>query len=409
MKRYRMAKAACYLSGISMSVLANISPILFLTFHEIFDISYTLLGLLVLVNFCTQLAVDLLFSFFSSRLPLGLSVRATPFLAIAGLLLYTLGPTLFAGAAYPCLLIGTVLFSISAGLSEVLTSPVIAAIPSKDPEAEMSRFHAVYAWGTAGVVIFATVFLRIFERTAWQALVLLLTLIPVAAAVCYVPAELPELPREKSRGAGGIFRHAGVFLCVAAIFMGGAAECTMSQWASGYLEMALGIPKVLGDVFGMAAFAVMLGLGRVLFAARAKNILPILIFGSFSAVVCYLVASLSPFPIFGLVACALTGFCTAMLWPGNLILSSEHYPEAGVALYALMAAGGDLGASVAPQMVGALTDIVAENPHAVAFLFDGGTPEQIGMRFGMLIAAAFPLAGGVILLILRRYFKKTHV
>lgn len=406
MKRYRMAKAACYLSGISMSVLANISPILFLTFHETFDISYTLLGLLVLVNFCTQLAVDLLFSFFASRLPLGLSVRATPFLAIAGLLIYTVGPSLFEGAVYLCLLIGTVLFSISAGLSEVLTSPVIAAIPSKDPEAEMSRFHSVYAWGTAGVVIFATVFLRIFERTAWQALVLLLSLIPIATAVCYVLAELPPLPKEASGGKGGMFRHAGVYLCVAAIFMGGAAECTMSQWASGYLEMALGIPKVLGDVFGMAAFAIMLGLGRVLFAARAKNILPILIFGSFSAAACYLVASLSPFPYLGLVACALTGFCTAMLWPGNLILSSEHYPEAGVALYALMAAGGDLGASVAPQMVGALTDAIAENPHAVAFLFNGGAPEQVGMRFGMLIASLFPLLGGAILLVLRRYFKK---
>jgi MFS family permease len=189
--------------------------------------------------------------------------------------------------------------------------------------------------------------------------------------------------------------------------MGGAAECTMSQWASGYLEMALGLPKVAGDVFGVAAFAVMLGLGRVLFASRAKSILPILIFGSFSAAVCYLLASLSPFPILGLVACALTGFCTAMLWPGNLILSSEHYPKAGVALYALMAAGGDLGASVAPQMVGALTDIVARNAAPFAVLFgDGISPEQVGMRFGMLVAALFPLFGGALLLVLRRYFKR---
>ena len=78
----------------------------------------------------------------------------------------------------------------------------------------------------------------------------------------------------------------------------------------------------------------------------------------------------------------------------------------GVVIFAMMAAGGDLGASVAPQMVGALTDIIAADPGAVSFLFSGGTPEQIGMRFGMLVAAAFPLLGGVILLILRRYFKK---
>ena len=408
MQSYRAAKTACYLSGLTMSVVANISPLLFLTFHELFDISYTLLGLLVLVNFCTQLLVDLIFSFFSEKIPLETAVRATPLLAVVGLLIYTWLPSLLPWAVYPCLLLGTVLFAVSAGLAEVLTSPVIAAIPSDNPEAEMSRFHSVYAWGTAGVVIFSTAFLYVFERTSWQILVLLLTLVPLATAICFARAKLPPLSTAiQAAGEGGIFRDAGVILCVAAIFMGGAAECTMSQWASGYLEMALGIPKVLGDVCGVAAFAIMLGLGRVLFASRAKGVFPTLIGGSFAAVLCYLVAALSPIPTIGLVACALTGFCTAMLWPGNLILSSEHYPKAGVALYALMAAGGDLGASVAPQLVGALTDIIAKNPAPFALLFGQNiSPEQIGMRFGMLIAAFFPLAGGVLLLILRRYFKK---
>ena len=290
MNRFRLSKLACYLTSASMAVVVTISPLLFLHFHELYDISYTLLGLLVLVNFCTQLTVDLLFSFFSDRLPLGLCVRLTPAVMALGLLVYTVAPLIFTDAVYPCLLIGTVLFSLAAGLAEVLTSPVIAAIPSADPEGEMSRFHAFYAWGTIGVVLVSTVFLRIFDSSLWQVLTLLLTLVPLAAAFCFARAELPPLETaQNAGGSGGIFRSAGVALCVTAIFMGGAAECTMSQWASGYLEMALGIPKIWGDVFGVAAFALMLGLGRTLYARYGKNTLTILILGSASATVCYLV------------------------------------------------------------------------------------------------------------------------
>ncbi len=35
----------------------------------------------------------------------------------------------------------------------------------------------------------------------------------------------------------------------------------MSQWVSGFAEEAIGASKVVGDVFGLAFFAVMLGIG----------------------------------------------------------------------------------------------------------------------------------------------------
>ena len=68
-------KLACYIANITMSVVANLSPVLFLTFRSLYGISYSRLGLLVLINYVTQLSVDLLFSFFSQALPLsGLSL-----------------------------------------------------------------------------------------------------------------------------------------------------------------------------------------------------------------------------------------------------------------------------------------------------------------------------------------------
>lgn len=69
-KKDRTVKYACYMTNVSMAAVANLSPLLFLTFREVYGISYSLLGLLVLLNFCTQLAVDLIFSFFSHRFPI---------------------------------------------------------------------------------------------------------------------------------------------------------------------------------------------------------------------------------------------------------------------------------------------------------------------------------------------------
>ena len=66
--KYGRLKAACYMSNTTMAVVANLPPLLFLTFRSMYGISYSLLGMLVLVNFSTQLSVDLIFSFFPYNL-----------------------------------------------------------------------------------------------------------------------------------------------------------------------------------------------------------------------------------------------------------------------------------------------------------------------------------------------------
>jgi MFS family permease len=168
----------------------------------------------------------------------------------------------------------------------------------------------------------------------------------------------------------------------------------MAQWSSGYLEKALGIPKVWGDLLGVAAFAVMLGLGRSLYAKIGRNIEKVLVLGAVGATLCYLVAAVSPLAWVGLVACALTGFCVSMLWPGNLIVASDKFPQAGVFIYAIMAAGGDLGASVGPQLVGIIADAAIASPFAVSLAESlSVTAEQFGMKLGMLCGMLFPLVG----------------
>ncbi|MBQ8683784.1 MAG: MFS transporter [Clostridia bacterium] len=391
--RYGRVKAACYTSNVAMSVVGNLSPLLFLTFRSLYGLSYSLLGLLVLINFCTQLGIDLIFSFFSHKFNIPATVKTMPLLTVAGLLVYGVWPWLFPDSVYGGLVLGTVLFSASGGLGEVLISPVIAAIPSKDPDRAMSRLHSVYAWGVVGVILVTTLFLLVFGAENWQWLALLFVLIPLVAFGLYAGADIPPMKtEERVSGVLRQLRQPGLWACVACIFFGGAAECTMAQWASGYLEQALAIPKVWGDVFGVALFSVMLGLGRSLYGKRGRYIGRVLTLSAVGAVVCYLTAALCRQPVVGLLACGLTGFCAAMMWPGSLVVATERFPAGGVFIFALMAAGGDLGASVGPQLVGIITDGVMASPAAARLAADWAlTPEQLGMKLGILIGMLFPL------------------
>ena len=392
-KNDRRVKLACYASNISMSVVGNLSPLLFLTFHDFYGISYSLLGLLVLINFCTQLSVDLLFSFFSHKFNIPLAVKISPVFTCVGLLVYALWPFAFPSSVYAGLVIGTVLFSAGSGLVEVLISPVVAALPADDPDREMSKLHSIYAWGVVGLVAVVTVFLLVFGQKNWQYLALLFIVVPLSAIALFSGAKLPEMKtEEKTSGAVRFLKNPLVWVSVVGIFLGGAAEVTMAQWASGYLEQAAGIPKVWGDIFGVAMFSVALGLGRSLYAKIGKNIAKALFLGALGATACYLIAAISPFAVVGLVACALTGFCVSMMWPGSLIVASDRFPQGGVLIFALMAAGGDFGASVGPQLVGIVTDAALSNESLLRIAGELAlSPEQLGMKLGMLVGMLFPL------------------
>ena len=395
MDKIKRLKYACYSANVTMSAVGNLSPVLFLTFRSLYGISYSLLGLLVLINFVTQLIVDLIFSFFSHKFHIAKTVKSIPLIAVFGFLVYALFPFFFPDHVYVGLVIGTVIFSAASGLAEVLISPVIAAIPADDPDKEMSKLHSIYAWGVVFVIVVSTVFLLLARGEYWQILALLFMLIPLLSAFLFFGSEIPAMETPKqTAGALKLLRNKSVWLSVFAIFLGGAAECTMAQWSSGYLEQAAGIPKVWGDLFGVALFAVMLGLGRSLYAKIGKNIGKVLTFGAIGATLCYFTAAISNNSFIGLFACAFTGFCVSMLWPGNLIVASAKFPEGGVFIYAMMAAGGDLGASVGPQLVGIITDAVIANPAAAALAADLAlAPEQLGMKLGMLCGMLFPLVG----------------
>lgn len=386
--KYKRTKFACYAAYFTMSSVFCLPPILFVIFHERYGVSWTLLGTLVLTNFCTQLFIDLVFTAFSKKFNVKLIVKIMPLITSLGLLIYGIFPILFPEKTYFGLLIGTVIFSVSAGLSEVLLSPIIAAIPSDNPQGDMSFLHSLYAFGVFSVVVVATLFLKFIGAKYWMYLVMFFAALPIIAAMLFMISPIPDMNeggssqkvQKNKRG------RIGLALCVGCIFLGSCAETVMTNWISSFMDAELHVDKALGDILGVATFAILLGLARICYAKCGKNIIRVLFLGMLGAAVCYLVAGLSSHTIPAFIACILTGVFTGMLWPGTLIMMEEKIPGVGVAAYALMAASGDLGASVAPQLMGIVAD------HA-------------GLQTGMLVSSLFPILGVILLVVIIRFFK----
>ena len=59
-KKYRKTLIACYLGFVTQAICANFVPLLFITFHRSYGISFSSLALISTVFFFTQLIVDLL-------------------------------------------------------------------------------------------------------------------------------------------------------------------------------------------------------------------------------------------------------------------------------------------------------------------------------------------------------------
>lgn len=404
----KRTKRTCYFTYLAMSSVFSLPPLLFATFRELYGISYTLLGTLVLVNFCTQLGIDLIFSFFGRHFNIHRTIRLMPLVTASGLCIYALIPALFPQLAYIGLVVGTVLFSVAAGLGEVLLSPAVAALPSETPEKDMSTLHSLYGYGLVGVVLVSTLFLHFAGNRYWMYLTFFWAVLPVIASVLLFAAKLPDMNMEQS-GVEEIrsgYRTKGIALCMACIFLGACAENTMSNWISVYTENVLRMPKMWGDIFGMCLFAAFLALTRSAYAKFGKNIFRVLMMGMLGAIACYAFVAVSSNAVLSLIGCVLVGICTSMLWPGTLILMEEKVPAVGVSAYALMAAGGDLGASFAPQTMGIVVDRISVTRWAQEL---GGSlslsPEQVGFKAGMLVAAVFPLLGVLLLLYMRKFFK----
>lgn len=375
-KQWRHTQYASYLGYITQAVVNNLAPLLFLIFQEVYRIPLEQITLLVTVNFCVQLSVDMLSTRFVDKIGYRPCIVAAHFFAAAGLAGLGVFPRLLPDP-FVGLLAAVFLYAIGGGLIEVLVSPIVEACPTENKASVMSLLHSFYCWGSVGVILLSTLFLGAFGKSAWTVLALLWALLPLFNAFWFWRVPIARLTEEgEALPLGKLFSQKLFWIFAALMVAAGACELSMSQWASAFAESGLGVSKTVGDLAGPCFFAVLMGCARVVYAkvGHKLNLLNAQWMCGLLCVAAYLLAALSPVPVLALLGCGLCGFSVGILWPGTFSVAARYLPKGGTAMFALLALFGDLGCTGGPTLVGFVSG---------AF---GGE-----LKMGLLAAVVFPV------------------
>ncbi len=386
---------ACYIGYITQAIINNLSPLLFLTFHKQFGISLAAISILISINFCTQIAVDLISVKFVDKIGYRASGILSFVISAIGLVSLGLLPNVMPNA-YVGLIIATMLNAIGGGLLEVLVSPVVEAIPlpQKQKASAMSLLHSFYCWGHFGVVILSTLYFSTAGIQNWMYLPMIWALVPLFDVFLFAKIPLYKLVEEEERVPLRKTLKTGIFwLLFLLMICAGASEQAMSQWSSIFAELGLGVSKTVGDLLGPCAFAICMGLSRLIYGKMGQriNLKKFIIGSSLLCVVSYLIAVFSPFPLLALIGCAMCGFSVGIMWPGIFSIAGERCRSGGTAVFALFAVAGDIGCASGPALVGVISN---------------ATGGDNGLKTGLLCAIMFPIVMCIGVSVLRSRTKK---
>lgn len=360
---YHHTQYACYMAYITQAVINNLAPLLFLIFRDTFGLPLQKITLLVTINFFIQLLIDLFGAKYSDRIGYRKLVVFGMFSCVIGLFGMAFFPFLLPDP-FVGLLLAVFFNAIGGGLSEVLVSPIVEACPTENKEAAMSLLHSFYCWGCVGVISLSTLFLFAFGKGSWRVLSCIWAIVPFITALYFTQVPIHALNEgEEGMNIRELTRSGLFWLFFILMITAGASEQAMSQWASAFAESGLHVSKTLGDLLGPCFFAVLMGTSRVLYAKYADR-LPLvkaLIFCGSLCILSYLLAVLSPSPIFSLIGCGVCGFSVGIMWPGLFSLSAAKIPRGGTACFGLLALAGDVGCSGGPTVVGFVASAFSDN------------------------------------------------
>lgn len=380
---------ASYIGYITQAIVNNFVPLLFLTFINGYGLTLDKVTLITTINFFVQLCVDLLSAKFIDKIGYRRAVVVAHVFAAAGLCGLAFLPELI-GNVYAGIMISVVMYAIGGGIIEVLISPIVEACPTEKKEAAMSLLHSFYCWGHLLVVIVSTVFFKVFGIDNWKVMACIWAVIPLLNVVYFLLVPIYPITGEHEKlSLKNLVSQKVFWLLIVLMICAGASEQAMSQWASAFAEVGLGVSKTVGDLMGPCAFALFMGTARAFYGKYSERV-PLRRFMILSAVMCiacYIVAALFPNPFVGLVGCAFCGFTVGIFWPGTFSMAALKISGGGTAMYALMALAGDIGCSSGPTVVG-----------MVANAFGGN------LNIGIISAIVFP----VVMLLGLIAMKKPH-
>lgn len=380
---YKHTLCASYIGHITQAIINNFTPLLFLTFSRQYSLPLSHITLLIAINFVLQLIIDFAAASFVDKIGYRKCIVAAHLFCAIGLILLGILPDVMP-SAYAGILISLVIYALGGGLIEVLIAPIVEACPSKNRGAVMSLLHFFYSFGHVGVVVLSGLFFVTAGIENWRILSLLWASVPLLNTIYFLAVPIYTLPEESnSRLCIRELLGSRIFLLfILLMFLSGASEQSMNQWASAFAESALvgtslsAHAKLIGDLGGPCLFALMMGLSRLLYAKFEKHIHleRLMIISSLMCMLCYILAAFSPYALIKLVSCGLCGLAIGIAWPGIYVLIPKYCRGVSTACFALLALGGDLGCAAGPAIVGLVSSV-------------GGS----SLELGLAVAGAFPL------------------
>lgn len=374
--QYNKTITACFVGYIVQAVINNFAPLLFLNFQRTYDIPLAQITMLVTVNFGIQLLVDLLAIGFVDKIGYRVALILAHIFSATGLVALTVLPELLP-SPFMGILCSVTIYAVGGGLLEVLISPVVEACPSDNKEKAMSMLHAFYCWGHVGVVALSTIFFKFAGISNWKILALLWALVPLCNMLAFAKVPIASLIEEGETGLSvkELFSKKQFWVFLVMMICAGASEQAVSQWASTFAEMGLGISKTAGDLAGPLMFAALMGASRAFYGKYGDkmNLNKFMVCSSALCMISYLWIAFVPSPFISLIGCAICGLSVGIMWPGTFSKASAAIPKGGTAMFALLALGGDVGCSSGPTLVGMVSSAMQDN-----------------LKIGILSAIVFP-------------------
>lgn len=194
---------------------------------------------------------------------------------------------------------------------------------------------------------------------------LIWAIIPFANMILFTRVPIASLIEEGEKGMsiGELCKQKIFWVLILMMVCAGASEQAVSQWASTFAELGLGVSKTLGDLAGPMLFAVLMGSSRAFYGKYGDKIDldKFMVGSSILCIIAYLCISLVPNPVIGFAGCALCGLSVGIMWPGSFSKATASLPRGGTAMFALLALAGDLGCSGGPTVVGMVSGAMNDN------------------------------------------------
>ncbi len=382
---FKHTKLACYGAYATSAIASNFPPILFIIFNRDLGLSIGALGTLISINFGVQMLADIIGAKYVDKIGYRFSAVLANTLVALGIILMGILPQILS-AEFLSLIIATATYAVGSGILEVLVSPIMEAIPSHEKSANMSILHSFYCWGQMFAILITTLFVAIFGGNNWHFLCFFWAIVPILTALLYCKVPINQLPKKKGKSSFALFKNKMFLVFLLLMTASGASEIAVSQWASLFVETALGVSKTMGDLLGPCMFALLMGTARVFYAKKSSkvNLSNYIIFCGFLCVLGYLIMAFVKNNYVSLGAVGLIGFSVGVMWPGSLSLASERFPLGGTSMFAYLAIFGDIGCTSGP----AIAAIVSDN--------------GFSLRTGLAVCTIFPVLIVVLTLIIKK-------